>query len=96
MIEVDLRTIVIFFLLNGNFLFKPFKKNMLTNNNIQLQIECNSLKNSQTCLICKNQFEMNEARLIVCNDRGDRYGDICPNCITRGGKWIGSQLELTL
>lgn len=69
---------------------------MFTRNNIQWQIECNSLKTSQTCLICKSRFQMSEARLIVCNDRGDSYGDVCPGCMTKGGNWINTQLQLSL
>jgi predicted amidophosphoribosyltransferase len=68
---------------------------MFSKSNMQLQIECNSLKHIQTCLVCQNQFQMSEARLIVCNDRGEPYGDVCPHCITRGGQWIGSQLNLS-
>lgn len=66
---------------------------MFTSNNMQLQIECNSLKNDQICLICNNQFQMSEARLIVCNYQGDRYGDVCPHCILKGGNWIAKQLN---
>mgnify|MGYP003476655484 CR=1 len=65
---------------------------MLKLNTIKLQIECNSLKNDQACLICSEHLQMNEARLLVCNDRGDSYGDICPNCIIKGKTWIDSQL----
>lgn len=61
---------------------------------MQFQIECNSfLKNSQTCLTCNELFEMREARVIVCNERGDRYGDICPQCIGMGFNWIETQLQ---
>jgi predicted amidophosphoribosyltransferase len=61
---------------------------------MQFQIECNSfLKNNQTCLTCNEQFEMKEARVIVCNEQGYSYGDICPECIRRGSNWLGSQLQ---
>jgi uncharacterized protein CbrC (UPF0167 family) len=61
---------------------------------MQFQIECNSfLKNHQTCLTCNQQFEMMEARVIVCNEQGDSYGDICPSCIERGSNWVGAQLQ---
>jgi hypothetical protein len=46
-------------------------------------------------LVCNRLFQLSEARLIVCDDRGDRYGDICPECTTRGGNWINSQLTLS-
>ncbi|RUR84467.1 hypothetical protein ACF3DV_19360 [Chlorogloeopsis fritschii PCC 9212] len=60
---------------------------------MQFQIECNSKNNSQKCLICHQHFQMNAARLIVYNDQGDSYGDICPQCIARGGNWIKIQLH---
>ncbi len=61
---------------------------------MQFQIECNSFsKNDQACLICNEGFEMKEARVIVCNEQGDSYGDICPECIAMGINWIGSQLQ---
>jgi uncharacterized protein CbrC (UPF0167 family) len=61
---------------------------------MQFQIECNSFfRDFQTCLICNQQFEMKEARVIVCNEEGDSYGDICPHCIVMGSNWIGSKLQ---
>jgi hypothetical protein len=60
---------------------------------MKFQIECNSLKNNQICLTCNEQFQMREARVIVCNDRGDSYGDVCPECIAMGYNWIGSKLQ---
>jgi predicted amidophosphoribosyltransferase len=61
---------------------------------MQFQIECNRLlKNYQTCLTCQEPFEMREARVIVCNEQGDSYGDICPHCIAMGFNWIGNQLQ---
>jgi hypothetical protein len=75
---------------------QPLNKSMFTRNNIQWQIECNSSNTSQTCFICKNQFQMSEARLIACNDRGDSYGDVCPHCLTKGGAWINDRLQLSI
>ena len=60
---------------------------------MQFQIECNTLKNSEICLICTKQFQMQKARLIICNDQGDSYGDICPQCAAMGAYWIGQQLK---
>jgi hypothetical protein len=60
---------------------------------MQFAIECNRLRKQQTCLICSQQFQMGEARLIVCSDQGDSYGDVCPECMARGGNWINSQLQ---
>ena len=61
---------------------------------MQFQVECNSFVLKQpTCLICQEQFEVIKARVIVCNDEGDGYGDICPKCIAMGSVWINSQLQ---
>jgi hypothetical protein len=60
---------------------------------MQFQIECNSLKKQQSCLICHQIYQMVEARLIVCSNKGDSYGDVCPKCIGRGINWIDSQLQ---
>ena len=61
---------------------------------MQFQLECNSLSSKQqTCLACKNPFEMREARVIVCNNHGDGYGDICPQCIAMGRSWIKRRLK---
>ncbi|OUL36110.1 hypothetical protein BV372_08570 [Nostoc sp. T09] len=60
---------------------------------MQFQIECNTDKSSQVCLICHQTFQMLAARLIICNDQGDGYGDICPQCTARGGNWIQVQLQ---
>jgi hypothetical protein len=60
---------------------------------MQFAIECNTLKKQQMCLICHHLFQMGAARLVVCSNQGDSYGDICPECIRRGGSWIGNQLR---
>ena len=60
---------------------------------MKFQIECNTGIISQVCLICQESFQMHEARLIVYNDQGDTYGDICHHCIVRGGDWIKFQLQ---
>lgn len=60
---------------------------------MKFQIECNSLKNNQMCLICNQLFQTSEARLIVCSDEGEGFGDICPECINMGAYWIKSQLQ---
>ncbi|WP_281172805.1 hypothetical protein [Cylindrospermum stagnale] len=36
---------------------------------------------------------MKEARLIICDDQGEIYGDVCPECIARGATWIGNRLQ---
>nr|OEJ77172.1 hypothetical protein BH720_00405 [Desertifilum tharense IPPAS B-1220] len=61
---------------------------------MKFQIECNRLlKMPKTCLTCQNLFEMGEARVIVCNDEGDSYGDICPHCIAMGSSWLGNKIQ---
>lgn len=60
---------------------------------MQFKMECNSLKKQQICLICNQQFQMGEARLIVCSNQGDSYGDVCPKCMGRGANWINNQLR---
>lgn len=52
---------------------------------MKFQIECNTSKSRQVCLICQQNLQINEARLVVCNDQGDGYGDICHQCIAKGG-----------
>lgn len=51
---------------------------------MKFQIECNLGKNSKICLICQQNFQGDKARLIVCNDHGKGYGDICHKCIAKG------------
>lgn len=36
---------------------------------------------------------MREARVIVCDERGDSYGDLCPKCVRKGFNWLGGQLQ---
>ncbi|MGF1939516.1 MAG: hypothetical protein RM347_035230 [Nostoc sp. ChiQUE02] len=60
---------------------------------MKFQIECNTGKSSQVCLICQQNFQTHEARLIICNDQGEGYGDICHQCIAKGGNWIQYQLQ---
>ncbi len=60
---------------------------------MKFQIECNTSKISKICLICQQKFQTNEARLIICNDQGEGYGDLCYQCIAKGGNWIQYQLQ---
>lgn len=60
---------------------------------MQFQIECNNLKSNQLCITCEQLFEMSDARLIVRSTQGDSYGDVCPECISKGAIWIKSQLQ---
>jgi hypothetical protein len=63
---------------------------------MKFQIECNtskSNKSNQRCLICQQKFQTHKARLIICNDQGEGYGDICHQCISKGGNWIQFQLQ---
>lgn len=60
---------------------------------MKFQIECNPGKISKICLICQQNSQTDEARLIVCNDQGKGYGDICHQCIAKGGDWVQFQLQ---
>ncbi len=61
---------------------------------MQLQIECNSSSSQSQhhCVLCSQVFQITEARVIVCNDRGSSYGDICADCLNRGSDWIWHRL----
>jgi hypothetical protein len=64
---------------------------------MQLQIEYNnSALTHQTCLVCNQLFGPREARVIVCNDRGNSCGDICPPCIAMGPDQLWKHLVSTL
>ncbi len=61
---------------------------------MQLQIECNREPFKQkSCLICNQLFEMTEARIIVCNDQGNDYGEVCPKCLRKGFSWLSDRFE---
>jgi hypothetical protein len=61
---------------------------------MQLQIECDGLKHSpQTCCICNDQFEPNQAKIILCDEQAVEYGEICPHCLHQGFDWIKQQFE---
>jgi hypothetical protein len=61
---------------------------------MQLQIECNQVPfQQQPCLICNRLFEMTEAKIIVCNNQGNDYGEVCPQCLSRGFDWLSAQFE---
>lgn len=61
---------------------------------MQLQIECNPLPfRQEQCLICNQAFKMTEAKVIVCNDRGKDYGEVCPKCLEKGFHWLSDRFE---
>jgi hypothetical protein len=61
---------------------------------MQLQIEYNPVPALQeSCLICNEQFEMTEARIIACNEQGKSYGDVCPQCLEKGFNWLNQQFQ---
>lgn len=61
---------------------------------MQLQIECNQAPfQQQSCLICNQLFEMAEAKILVCNDQGKHYGEVCPKCLEKGFDWISDRFE---
>ncbi len=61
---------------------------------MQLQIEYNncSLKD-QLCYLCKQQFEIKEARVIVCNKHNEGCGEVCPRCIAKGFNWMEKRFQ---
>ncbi|MBW4541214.1 MAG: hypothetical protein KME43_19060 [Myxacorys chilensis ATA2-1-KO14] len=61
---------------------------------MQLQVEHNSsLLQKQSCLICKQLFEMTEAKIIICNEQGTYYGEVCPKCLEKGFDWLSDRFE---
>lgn len=61
---------------------------------MQLQIECNQVPlQQQSCLICSQLFEMAEARIFICNDRGKYYGEVCPTCLKKGFDWLSDRFK---
>lgn len=61
---------------------------------MQLQIECNhSPIVDQSCILCKESFSSAKARVIVCNDLGNSFGDLCPTCLLQGPNWIWQELR---
>lgn len=61
---------------------------------MQLQLECNrTLGKQKSCLICETLFEMQEARVILCNDQGRHLGDVCPECLGKGLNWLNQRFN---
>ena len=61
---------------------------------MQLQIECNRIPaQKQFCLTCSSLFEMTEAKVIVCNNQGKSYGEICSPCLRKGHQWISDRVN---
>lgn len=61
---------------------------------MQLQIECNCIPfQQQSCWICHQSFQMTEAKVIICNDQGNGYGQVCPQCLKRGFHWLSNRFE---
>ncbi|MBW4619883.1 MAG: hypothetical protein KME17_11080 [Cyanosarcina radialis HA8281-LM2] len=61
---------------------------------MQLQIECNYVPfQKQICSLCDEQFEMTEAKILVCNDRGQYYGEVCPQCLEKGFDWLSDRFQ---
>jgi len=59
---------------------------------IHLQIECNQASGSNQCCTCSQSFQMKDASVIACNPQGDRYGEICTDCIAKGASWLTSRI----
>jgi hypothetical protein len=65
------------------------------NSSVRLQLECSPIQDAtiQACFLCNQPFELREARvMVVCDHRGDSYGELCPRCLSEGSGWIWSQL----
>lgn len=61
---------------------------------MQLQIECNYAPGqTQICSLCKTSFVMQEAQILLCNEQGRSYGQVCPKCLGRGLNWINNQFD---
>ncbi len=61
---------------------------------MQLQIECNQTPcKQQPCLICNQLFELTEAKIIVCNDQGQSYGEVCSECLEKGFYWLNDRFK---
>lgn len=64
---------------------------------MQLQIEhISTLLTQQTCLTCCKIFEPSLARVIICSENGDPYGDICPTCLAKGSSFIRTRVRQQL
>lgn len=61
---------------------------------MQLQIECNKMPlQQQSCWLCKQPIEGTEARVIVCDDQGKTYGDVCTQCLNQGFNWLSDRFD---
>ncbi len=61
---------------------------------MQFQIECNdSSRQHQWCWMCDQTFPLEQARVILCNESGDRHGDVCPDCISMGFSWLSQRYQ---
>lgn len=60
---------------------------------IQFQIECHQSSHPAQCCTCRQSFKMQDARVIACNAQGDRYADLCTNCIAKGSSWLANRLQ---
>jgi hypothetical protein len=61
---------------------------------MQLQIEhTSSLPTQQSCVLCDQFFRPNLARVIVCGQDGEAYGDLCTDCLAQGSGFIRTQLQ---
>lgn len=66
---------------------------LLSQGLIQVQIEFNASPKQCKCWTCSHSFEMQTARVSVCDARGDRYGEICPSCIAKGSDWLANRCQ---
>jgi hypothetical protein len=67
--------------------------NLISQNLIQLQVECSQSSGLDFCCTCNKSFEMPNAQVIACNPQGKQYGIVCARCISKGVSWIEGRLQ---
>jgi hypothetical protein len=60
---------------------------------MQLQVECNGTGKHHDCWTCDRSFEVHSARVLIYNNHGKNYGEVCPQCLDRGFEWLSHRFE---
>jgi hypothetical protein len=60
---------------------------------MQLQVECNGTGKQLNCWTCDRSFEVQSARVLICNNHGTNCGEVCPHCLDRGFDWLNHRFE---
>jgi hypothetical protein len=69
-------------------------KPLFKTKDMQFQIEYNEVPlKTEQCLICDRLFEMTEAKVIICDDQGKSFGEVCPKCLKKGFGWLSDRFE---